>query len=255
MELTFDDKIVLITGAGSGFGRTAAFEFSKAGAKLILSDIKKSGLEATLNQLNLNQDRIISMVCDVSNPQDVSHMIKAGTKHFGSLDIAINNAGIAPEMARTAEASLAEFDQAMAVNVRGTFLCMQQELKQMIHQGHGVILNVASVAGLIGAPLGGAYTASKHAVVGLTKAAALEYARKNIRINAICPSFCYTPMVDAIISGENGEKREQDMANTIPMGRLGTPEEIVSGMMWLCSEQNSFTTGQAIAFDGGISAA
>ena len=259
MEITFENKVVQITGAGSGFGRTAAIEFYRAGAKLVLSDVNQAGLEETITLLGDIQDqsgdRVLSLPCDVSRSDDVVTMTRAGIDHFGRLDIAINNAGIAHKMSRLAEASLTEFDQVMAVNVRGIFLCMQQELRQMMHQGHGVILNVSSVAGLIGAPLAGAYTASKHAVIGLTKSAALDYARKNIRINAICPGFCYTPMVGGLIEGDGGDKREQDMARAIPMGRLGTAEEIVSGMMWLCSDQNSFTTGQALAFDGGISTA
>lgn len=253
MDITFEDKIVQITGAGSGFGRTAALEFSKSGAKLVLSDVNRAGLDETVQQLGLDAKRVIAMTCDVSKQQDVIRMTKAGIDYFGGLDIAINNAGIAASMARMAEADLAEFDQTMAVNVRGVFLCMQNELQHMSQQGHGVILNVASVAGLIGAPLATAYTASKHAVIGLTKAAALEYARQNIRINAICPAFCHTPMVDQIIDGK--DKRKQDMSQAIPMGRLGSAAEIVHGMMWLCSDQNSFTTGQALAFDGGLSAA
>ncbi|PCI47355.1 MAG: short-chain dehydrogenase [Alphaproteobacteria bacterium] len=255
MDITFEEKIVQITGAGSGFGRTAALEFSKAGAKLVLSDVNMTGLDETMSLLGLGDDHVLAMRCDVSNEQDVEQMVKAGIDHFGSLDIAINNAGIAHNMARVAEASLSEFDLNMAVNVRGVFLCMQNELRQMMKQGHGVILNVSSVAGLIGAPFAAPYSASKHAVIGLTKSAALEYARKNIRINAICPAFCHTAIIDPIISGENGKKREQDMANVIPMGRLGTAEEIVDGMMWLCSDQNSFTTGQAMAFDGGLTTA
>ena len=255
MDITFKDKVVQITGAGSGFGRTAAIEFNKAGAKLVLSDVNKSGLEETVSLLGQTSDRVLALPCDVSNPDHVATMTRAGIDHFGQLDIAINNAGIAHRRSRLAEASLAEFDMVMAVNVRGVFLCMQQELRQMMIQGHGVILNVSSVAGLIGAPLAGAYAASKHAVIGLTKTAALDYARKNIRVNAICPGFCYTPMVAELIEGDGGDKREQDMTRAIPMGRLGTAEEIVSGMMWLCSDQNSFTTGQALAFDGGISTA
>lgn len=252
MEIKFDDKVVQITGAGSGFGRTAALEFAKAGAKLVLSDVNMSGLDETMNLLGLGDDRAIAMGCDVSKAEDVATMAKAGVDHFGRLDIAINNAGIANEMARIIDTSLKEFDLVMAVNVRGVFLCMQSELKQMSQQGHGVILNVSSVAGLIGAPFVGAYSASKHAVIGLTKTAALEYARKNIRVNAICPAFCHTPMVEKIIDDENGQKRERDMAQVIPLGRLGTAKEIVDGMMWLCSDQNSFTTGQALAFDGGL---
>lgn len=255
MDIKFEDKVVQITGAGSGFGRTAALEFSKAGAKLVLSDVNVAGLDETMSLLGLGDNRAISMRCDVSNEEDVARMTKAGIDRFGCLDIAINNAGIAHEMIRTADASLKEFDKIMAVNVRGVFLCMQQALRQMERQGHGIILNVSSVAGLIGAPFVAAYSASKHAVIGLTKTAALEYARKNIRVNAICPAFCYTPMVDQIIGSENGEKKEKGMAQAIPMGRLGTAEEIVNGMMWLCSEQNSFTTGQALAFDGGLTTA
>ncbi|MCF8474348.1 MAG: glucose 1-dehydrogenase [Emcibacter sp.] len=255
MNIKFNNKVVQITGAGSGFGRLAALEFSKLGARLVLSDVNEAGLDETMKQLGDGGDRTLALLCDVSKEDQVEKMTKAGIAHFGSLDIAINNAGVAHNMARMAEASLKEFDFVMAVNVRGVFLSMQQELRQMNKQGHGVILNVASVAGLIGAPLAGAYTASKHAVIGLTKAAALEYARKNIRINAICPAFCYTPMVDQLIGGEGGRKREQDMAHVIPMGRLGSAEEIVNGMIWLCSDQNSFTTGQALAFDGGLTTA
>ncbi len=255
MDIKFEHKVVQITGAGSGFGRTAALEFAKTGAKLVLSDVNMAGLDETISLLNLDDGRVIAMRCDVSQSQDVENMTKAGVDKFGTLDIAINNAGVAHEMTRTADASLKEFDLIMAVNVRGVFLCMQQALRQMERQGHGIILNVSSVAGLIGAPFVAAYSASKHAVIGLTKAAALEYARKNIRVNAICPAFCYTPMVGQIIDGEHGKKREQDMAQVIPMGRLGTADEIVSGMMWLCSEQNSFTTGQALAFDGGLTTA
>ena len=255
MEITFKDKVVQITGAGSGFGRTAALEFAGAGAKLVLSDVNSAGLDETMSMLNLGDDRAIAVTCDVSNPEEVTRMVKSGIDHFGALDIAINNAGVASELTRIEHISQKDFDLIMAVNVKGVFLCMQQELNQMMAQGSGVIVNVASVAGLIGAPFLAAYAASKHAVVGLTKSAALEYARKNIRINAICPASCHTPMVDAVLQGDKGAKREQDIAGSIPMGRMGTPQEIVSGMMWLCSDQNSFTTGQALAFDGGLSTA
>ncbi len=255
MDILFTDKVVQITGAGSGFGRMAALKFRDAGAKLVLSDINEAGLQETMNMLDLNSKRAISMRCDPSKPDDVENMMAKGVDYFGILDIAVNNAGIAHSMSTLENASLEEFDHVMSVNVRGIFLCMQQELKQMNRQSHGVILNVASIAGLIGAPLIGIYTASKHAVVGLTKSTALEYARQNIRINAICPAFCHTPMVQDVIDGGKGDKRERDMANSIPMGRLGTAEEIANGMLWLCSDQNSFTTGQALAFDGGLSTA
>jgi len=254
VNLDFNNKTVQITGAGSGFGRAAAMKFGEAGAKLMLSDVNTATLDKTMEMLNLTEDRAIAISCDVSQPDDVERMVKTGINHFGSLDIAINNAGIAHELQRICDISLKDFDLVMAINVKGAFLCMQQELRQMMKQGRGVIVNVASVAGLIGAPCLAAYAASKHAVVGLTKSTALEYARKNIRINAICPASCYTPMVDQVIKGEKGAKREQTIADNIPMGRLGTAEEIANGMMWLCSDHNSFTTGQALAFDGGMTA-
>jgi len=254
VDIKFENKVVQITGAGSGFGRKAAVEFNKAGAKLVLSDVNRAGLDETMSLLDLKADRAIAMACDVSKPGDVEKMTKAGIDHFNRLDIAINNAGIANELVPICDISLKDFDLMMAVNVRGVFLCMQKALNQMMIQGSGVIVNVASVAGLVGAPYLAAYAASKHAVIGLTKSAALEYARKNIRINAICPASCHTPMVDQLLTGEKGEQREKNIADTIPMGRLGTVEEIVNGMMWLCSDQNSFTTGQALAFDGGLSA-
>jgi len=254
MKLEFNDKIVQITGAGSGFGREAARQFQHAGAKLVLSDVNRAGLDETLAMLESGGERVLAVPCDVSNADGVARMVKAGTDHFGRLDIAVNNAGVASELTRLDAITLKDFNHIMAVNVTGVFLCMQQELRQMMKQGHGVIVNVASVAGLIGAPYLAAYAASKHAVVGLTKSAALEYARKNIRINAICPASCHTPMVDQVLQGDKGAKREQSIADNIPMGRMGTAQEIAHGMMWLCSDHNSFTTGQALAFDGGLSA-
>lgn len=252
MEIKFDNKVVQITGAGSGFGRTAAHLFGAAGAKLILSDVNEAGLAETVDQLGMGQDRMISMSCDISNEDDVARMVGTGVDHFGQLDIAINNAGIILDLLRLDATEISEFDKVMAVNVRGTFLCMQHELKQMVTQGQGIILNIASVAGLAGAPMMAAYAASKHAVVGMTKSAAMEYARKNIRINALCPAYCVTPMMTQFLDEEKGAKRANDMTHAIPMGRMGTPEEIANGMMWLCSDQNSFTTGQALAFDGGL---
>ena len=174
MDIQFTDKVVQITGAGSGFGRTAALKFAHAGARLVLSDIDAAGLEETVNMLNLDGNHVLALPCDIAKPNDVEKMTRTTARHFGSLDIAINNAGIAHDMSKLDGASLDDFDRVMAVNVRGTFLCMQQELKQMTAQGHGVILNVSSIAGLIGAPYIGIYTASKHAFIGLTTAAALE---------------------------------------------------------------------------------
>lgn len=255
MNITFTDKVVLITGAGSGFGRLAAQEFLATGAKLILSDVNITGLDETMALLGETDGQVLSQFCDVSKEEDVQEMINFGIDQFGVIDIAINNAGIAHDLTRMTDTSVDVFDKVMAINVRGVFMCMQHEINQMTKQGHGIILNVASVAGLIGAPFGAAYSASKHAVIGLTKSAALEFSRKNIRINAICPAYCYTPMFEEAIEGGNRDRREQGMAEIIPMGRIGTAQEIVDGMMWLCAEQNSFTTGQALAFDGGLTTA
>lgn len=249
----FTGQVVLITGAGSGFGRAAAAAFAGAGAQLILSDQNTEALQATLDVHGLDASQHLALRCDVSSAADVDAMVQAGIARFGRLDVAINNAGIGHDLARLAELDEAAFDRNIAVNLKGVFLCMRAELPQMLAQGGGAILNVSSVAGLLGAPMMSAYAAAKHGVIGLTKTAALEYAKKGIRVNALCPAFSRTPILDPLAQSGRGNTLE-NMARAIPMGRLGEPEEIVQAMLWACSRANGFLTGQAITLDGGMSA-
>ncbi len=249
----FSGQVVLITGAGSGFGRLAAAAFADAGAELILSDQNPEALQDTLHLHGLNEDHVLALRCDVSSASEVEAMVQAGISRFGRLDVAINNAGIGHELTRLADLDEAAFDRNIAVNLKGVFLCMRAELPHMVAQGGGAILNVSSVAGLLGAPMLSAYAAAKHGVIGLTKTAALEYAKKGIRVNALCPAFSRTPILDPIAQSGRGNTLE-NMARAIPVGRLGEPEEIVQAMLWACSKENGFLTGQAITLDGGMSA-
>jgi NAD(P)-dependent dehydrogenase (short-subunit alcohol dehydrogenase family) len=251
---TFDytDKVVLITGAASGFGRLAAAAFAEAGALLALADLNLDALNTTVGDAGIAPERVLAMRCDVAVNSEVQQLVAATVTRFGRLDVAINNAGIGHPLARLEDCDEESFDRNIAVNLKGVFLCLRAELPQMVRQGGGVILNVSSVAGIAGAPMLGPYAAAKHGVIGLTKTAALEYARRNIRVNALCPGYTHTPLLDTLRSRPG---TLEHMAAAIPMQRLGNPEEIVQAMLWACSPQNSFMTGQAIALDGGLTAA
>ena len=250
---TFDytDKVVLITGAASGFGRLAAAAFAEAGALLALADLNLDALNATVSDAGIAPERVLAMRCDVAVNSEVQQLVAATVTRFGRLDVAINNAGIGHPLARLEDCDEETFDRNIAVNLKGVFLCLRAELPQMVRQGGGVILNVSSVAGIAGAPMLGPYAAAKHGVIGLTKTAALEYARRNIRVNALCPGYTRTPLLDALRlasrhAGQYG-RRDSDAAPR----QAG---EIVQAMLWACSPQNSFMTGQAIALDGGLTA-
>ena len=249
----FTDQVVMITGAGSGFGRLAAGAFADAGALLALCDLDPEALQDTVRLHGLDQDRVLTMGCDVSAATAVDAFVAACVARFGQIDVAINNAGIGHDLKRLADLDEATFDRNIAVNLKGVFLCMRAQLPQMVAQGGGAILNVSSVAGLLGAPMMAAYSAAKHGVIGLTKSAALEYARKHVRVNALCPAFTRTPILDPLVQSGRGNTLD-NMAAAIPMGRLGEPAEIVQAMLWACSRENSFLTGQAITLDGGMSA-
>jgi NAD(P)-dependent dehydrogenase (short-subunit alcohol dehydrogenase family) len=250
--MRYEGKTVLITGAAGGFGRLAAEMFAAEGAKLALGDIDLAGAEEVAAKVGGRAIR-----CDVSEESDAIALVELAVEMGdGRLDVAINNAGIGHPLGFTAQISHADFMKQMAVNAGGCFLGMKHQLPVMMQQRHGAILNVASVAGLVAAPLSAAYSASKHAVIGLTKTAADEYARYNIRVNALCPSFADTPMVDELRAGLGGDAKTIDpkLTNRIPMGRVARPEEIVQAMLWVCSDENSFMTGQALALDGGLTA-
>ena len=252
----FQGKSVLITGAASGFGRLAAARFAEEGASLILGDLNEEGLEdAAMIPLASGVD-VITRRCDVADEADVEALVDAAVAQLGGLDIAINNAGIGHRLSRLPDLTFDEYERVMRVNAGSVFLGMQHQLPIMGAAGAGVILNVASAAGLVGAGMLSAYAASKHAVIGLTRSAADEYARFGVRVNALCPAFADTPlfneMADAI-SPDRDEARSR-MTTRMPMRRVASAEEIVPAMLWLCADENSFMTGQAIAVDGGLTA-
>ncbi len=252
--MEFSGKVVLITGSASGFGRVLAYEFAKQGASLILSDVSEAAGKAVAAEINAADGKAIFTKCDVSNAEQVKTMVELGVATFGKLDICINNAGIAGNSLRTKTHEFTEetWDQVMDINAKGVWLCMKYELPHLLANKGGVVVNIASVAGLLAVPGNVAYAASKHAVIGISKTAAIEYANKNIRVNAVCPAFTDTAMVQNSIMQDQEYGQKLVMLN--PMRRLGQPEEVTSVIMFLCSEKNSFMNGQAIAVDGGLTA-
>jgi len=247
---SYQDQVVMITGAASGFGALLAQRLAVMGARLVLGDREVAGLEQVAGALREAGATVLAVPCDVTREVQVKAMVEAALARFGRLDVGVNNAGILTPMKRFVDTTEDELDRSHAVNTKGVFFCMQQQIRHMLPQGGGVILNIASMAGLGGAPKLAAYAAAKHAVVGLTRTAAVEYARQGIRINALCPFYSATPMVTA---SEVAEQQAM-LAQGSPMKRLGTPEEIVAVMLMLCARENSYMTGQAIAVDGGLSA-
>ncbi|MFD1218235.1 SDR family NAD(P)-dependent oxidoreductase [Microbulbifer celer] len=253
--LDFTDKVVLITGAASGFGALLAEELGRRGASLVLGDINETPLDTLVEKLGGNGVSVAAIRCDVTSETDCGAMVALAREQFGCLDVAVNNAGIAPPMFYFEEVDEQTFDQQINVNVKGVFFGMKHQLKLMREQGTGTILNVSSMAGLGGAPKVAPYSAAKHSVIGLTRTAAVEYARHNVRVNAICPFYTLTPMLtDMPGSPEQIEQTHAIFAAGTPMKRLAEPEEIVSAMVMLCSPALSYVTGQAMAVDGGVSA-
>ena len=250
--MQLDGKIALITGGGSGIGRETAVLFAKHGAKVAIADINPVGGQETVEMIAKQGGEAFFVQVDVSQASQVEHMVNAVVGRYGRLDIAFNNAGIEGTPVRTADVSEADFDHIMAVNVKGVWLCMKYELQQMLLQGGGTIINAASVAGLIGAHSMPAYAASKHAVVGLTRTAAVEYARKGIRVNAVCPAVIRTAMVERAI--EQLPQLEQGALMNNPSRRLGETHEVAEAVLWLASDASSFTNGAALTVDGGLTA-
>lgn len=254
--MRFSGKSVLITGAASGFGKLAAERFAAEGASLVLGDINEDALnEAAMIPLASGAE-VITKRADVTSEADAQALVNAALDRLGGLDIAINNAGIVHPLARLPEIGADTFQRVMAVNSGGVFLGMKHQLPVMAAAGSGVILNVASAAGLVGAGMLSAYAASKHAVIGLTRSAADEYARFGLRVNAICPAFAETPLFNDIAEGISPDRAEarKRMTTRMPMRRVASPAEIVPTMLWLCADDNSFMTGQAVAVDGGLTA-
>ena len=252
MNESFNGKVALVTGAGAGMGLATAKAFAEAGASVVLVDIQEEAVRAEASQLEASGRKALALRCDVSDDGQVASMIERTVSSFGRLDAAFNNAGVMQHRVETADISGDEWDRVMAINLRGVFLCMKYELRQMLRQGGGAIVNCSSIAGGIGNPGRAAYAAAKHGVLGLTQSAALEYAARGIRINAVCPGTIKTPMVQSMTGGDS--KVLAEMVKDEPIGRLGEPEEIAAAVLWLCSPGASFVVGHALLVDGGYTA-
>src|SRR5438093_76799 len=252
MNTGFENKVALVTGAGSGMGLAAAQAFAAEGAAVALVDINEEAARTAAGRIVAAGHRAIAIPCDVTDEGQVKAMVEQTVSAFGRLDVAFNNAGVQSLAAETADATSEEFDRVNAINLRSVWLCMKYELLQMRQQGSGAIVNNSSIGGLIGIPGRAIYHATKHGVIGLTKSAALEYASRGIRINAVCPGAIETPMVAEIVAKE--PETMKDITKEQPIGRLGRPEEIGSAVLWLCSDGASFVIGHALAVDGGYTA-
>ena len=250
MEKIFKEKVAIVTGGSFGIGRAAAIAFAKRGAKVVVADWIED--TETLNFINSIGGEAIFVKCDVSHDEDVKLMVEKAVSLYGRLDFAFNNAGIEGLSAPTHECTNENWDRTIGINLKGVWLCMKYEIEQMLKEGKGVIVNNASIAGLVGFQNIPAYVASKHGVIGLTKNAALEYSRLGIRVNVVCPGVIKTPMIDRF-TGKSKEVEKQ-FESMEPLGRMGRPEEVAETVIWLCSDASSFITGDAIPVDGGWTA-
>jgi len=245
------DKATLVTGAGGGIGRATALVLAREGAKVLVSDVSTRRGEETVDLVRRAGGEAEFFKADVSRGADVEALIAAAVKKWGRLDGAHNNAGISGQVVSVAEDTEENWDHTLAVDLKGVWLCMKYEILQMLKQGGGSIVNTASTAGLLGAVRMGAYAAAKHGVIGITKTAALEYARNNIRVNAICPGLIATP---PMLKWMEDPQTKDALMSQEPIGRAGRPDEIGSAVAWLFSEYSSFVTGSAIPVDGGLTA-
>jgi NAD(P)-dependent dehydrogenase (short-subunit alcohol dehydrogenase family) len=244
-----EGKIALVTGGGSGIGRASALTFVREGAKVVVADIVTEGGEATVGMIRTAGGEATFVMVDVSKAAEVEALVNAVVEAYGRIDCAFNNAGVEGTGASTVDYTEEDWDRIVTINLKGVWLCMKYEIRQMLQQGGGVIVNMASYLGLVGIENGSAYVASKHGVVGLTKTAALEYARSGIRVNAVCPGFTRTPLIERVLTSRPGA--EAKFLAIEPVGRFGTPEEVAEAVVWLCSDRASFVTGHAMAVDGG----
>lgn len=250
MAASFDKKVVFITGGGSGIGRATALAFGEAGASVVIADRDEEAGLATLKLLEEKRYACSFVQANVADSESVGRAVKEGVNRFGQIDIAFNNAGTGGLEHPVHQYPEDNWTQVLAVNLSGVFYCMKHQLAHMLPRKEGVIINMASVAGLRGFPWHAAYAASKHGVVGLTKTAAHEYARAGIRINAICPGFTETPMVGRMVAEDPGRRAKLEKA--IPLGRMAAPEEIANAVLFLAAADNQFMIGHTLTLDGGI---
>jgi len=246
----FAGKVAFVTGAANGIGRAAALAFAREGASVVVADVSEPGNRETVRLIEEQGGRAVAVQCDVTKAADVKAALAKTVEAFGRLDFAFNNAGIEPKMpAPTADYDEEEWDRIIDVDLRGVFLCMKYEIPLILKQGGGAIVNTSSGAGVIGIKGSPAYTAAKHGVIGLTRAAALDYAAQNIRVNAVCPGYIDTPMMGRFTGGT-----PEGIAKVVaeePVGRMGKPDEIAAAVVWLCSDAAAFMVGHAMVIDGG----
>ena len=250
MGASLQGRAGLVTGGGSGIGRAIALALAEEGARVTIADVRPDAGEQTRQLVQEKGGEAIFVRCDVTRDEDVRRLVAKAVASHGRLDCAVNNAGIEGALAPTGDYPEEEWDRVIATDLKGVWLCMKHELREMVGVAAGAIVNTASVAGLVGSRGMPAYTAAKHGVVGLTKAAALEYATAGIRVNAICPGVVETSMVERLVASE--PRLDSLLTAAEPVGRRARPEEIAAGAVWLCSDAASFVTGHAMVIDGGF---
>jgi NAD(P)-dependent dehydrogenase (short-subunit alcohol dehydrogenase family) len=245
------NKIVIVTGAGSGIGKATAIHFAKHGATVVVSDINLESAKKVAEKIVTNGGKSRPIKANVAVFEEVENLIKQTVSEFERLDVIVNNAGIGPNLLKTHKSTLEDWDRVIAINQTGVYYCMKVALNQFLKQGYGNIVNIASLAGLKASPNNISYSASKFAVVGMTKSVAMEYATKNIRVNAVCPGYTESALLSQLINA----KPEMDaiLKSVIPMKRYGKAEEIAEAAVWLASDSTKFMTGQTITLDGGTS--
>ncbi len=251
MPTQFDGKVAMITGAGSGIGRATALAFAQEGARVVVSDIAVEGGRETVRLLKDAGGEAMFVRCDVTQPEEIEALIARTVETYGSLDCAVNNAGIEGVTASTVDYPLEMWNKVLSVNLTAPWLCMKYEIVQMLKQGRGAIVNMASILGTIAFAETGAYNAAKHGLIGATRTAALEFSRQGIRVNAVCPGFIETSMImERSFIGSDPQMYKR-VSSSHPIGRMGKPEEIAAAALWLCSDAASFITGAAMIVDGG----